>query len=404
MITSLYIHVPFCLSRCGYCNFYSGEPLEELAGYPALVAAEAKLRATQLSTGPLKTLYFGGGTPSLLGAEGLGKILEAVQAIVLLEENAEVTVEVNPAARLPFTELAKLGITRVSIGVQALDDKNLAHLGRTHSAAEALATVKAAAAAGLSVSSDLIYGYRGLTCDALVQAASALIACGVNHLSAYSLESTDVGSDSAAATDDTANATCAVAHTTGATGTIVHADAEQERAHLLALTETLAALGVIRYEVSNFARPGFESRHNTNYWEGGGYLGLGPGAHGYLPEVGAFGERYENRPDLAAYRASVQKGALPPMTHELLTQQESLLERLLLNLRRASTFSTSDILPGSPQGLGALRKLLQELCRSGDLVALGSDYAPTPTGLERADGLALWLFERLKSQIIHFSG
>jgi oxygen-independent coproporphyrinogen-3 oxidase len=371
MIRSLYIHVPFCQSRCTYCNFYSGEPLEGLADYPALIAAEAILRSRQLRPGPLKTLYLGGGTPSLLGVEGIGEILRAIKDITPLESGCEVTVEVNPASALDFRALAALGVTRVSVGVQALDDANLATLGRTHSAKDALETVREAVAAGMDVSGDLIYGYEGLDCETLTEAAKTLVKCGVGHLSAYSLE------------DSTPDG---VPHTTS----------EVEAAHREALVTTLADLGIERYEVSNFARPGCESRHNVNYWEGGGYLGLGPGAHGYLPEVGNFGERYENQPDLAAYRSALERGELPSMSRELLTREDALMERLLLQLRRASAFSSTDLLPDSSTELTAFRKLLKELCKSGDLVALGSDYVPTPSGLERADGLALWLFERLK--------
>lgn len=359
MATSIYVHVPFCISRCSYCNFYSGEQLSRMEGYPERILAEAGLRRPQFSDPFAATLYIGGGTPSLLGVERIARLIAGIKEIFPLVRDAEVTVEVNPSSALDFASLARAGANRVSIGVQALNDRNLTLLGRVHTGKEALNAVKEAVAAGLNVSADLIYGYEGLTVADIAASADALIDAGVVHLSAYSLE---VGEK------------CAVRK----------ANEEEEQAQADALLERLESRGFLHYEVSNYALPGRESRHNTGYWEGWGYMGLGPGAHGYLPHLGINGERYSNNPDLTSWRKAIDTGALPPCETERPSDSEAALERLFLAFRRSAPFDIRSL--GEISGLEAA---LSRLIESGDLVNAGEfSYRVTSQGLRRADGLA----------------
>lgn len=362
MPTSIYAHVPFCLARCAYCNFYSGEAHEGMEDYPANLALEARLRRAFFPAKQAETLYMGGGTPSLLGPKRLGEAICAIASVFPLAPGAEVTVEVNPAASPDIASYPAAGVNRVSVGVQSLNDGLLATLGRPHDAAQALETVKSAVRAGLSVSADLIYGYAGLTAKGLMRDAEALAEAGARHLSAYSLEA-------------------------GGGCKVEPAAPEDDEAQAEALVERLGELGFVQYEVSNFALPGFESRHNTGYWEGWNYMGLGPGAHGYLAHLEPHGTRYSNAPNLAAWKSSLLAGEIPPGESAPLTASEALLEHLFLTLRRRSPFDPADF-NAHPQLEGGFARLQE----SGDLAPTGdSRLIPTDKGLLRADGLATHL-------------
>ncbi len=376
MIESIYIHVPFCLERCAYCNFYSGESLAHLGEYPALLVEEMRLQREGSPLGPVATLYFGGGTPSLLGVGGVGRVIEGVARLVGLSNGAEVTVEVNPAAGLDFGALASAGVNRVSIGVQALDDTLLRMLGRVHDSELALETVRSAVGAGLRVSGDLIYGFAGLTGELLARSVEVLTGEGVEHLSAYSLEISSMCEDAPA---------------------VEPSSQEVEQLHWESIIESAARAGLRQYEVSNFCLPGCESRHNVNYWEGGGYLGLGPGARGFDPGKGKFGTRYSTVEELASWSDAIESGKLPPCEAEVLAEDEALLERLFLAFRRVAPLKSHKILDGTSYSKVRLDGLFGELVDERDLERIGEDIFPTQKGLRRGDGLAVWAMERLES-------
>lgn len=376
MALSVYVHVPFCDSRCRYCAFYSGEPLAALAAHPHLLGVEAALRRAAWA-GPVQTLYLGGGTPSLLGPRGVAGVVRAVDRTWGLATGAEVTLEGNPGAPLDLAGLRAAGVNRLSLGLQCLDDGLLRQLGRRHAAAEALAALEAAAAAFDRVSADLLLGLPGLGQGALAGWLSQLAAVGVGHVSTYSLEvhaGTSLAQDVAA-------------------GAFLLPDAAEEERQWVEADAALTASGLAAYEVSNYARPGHECRHNLAYWEGAPYLGLGPGAHSFAPEGATWGLRSWNAPGLAGYRAALGSGALPPGGDERLTAAESLLETLFLALRRPA--------PADLLGLAARRGMPTEgfaarvaaAEREGLLARVGARWAPTRAGLRRADGLASWLFD-----------
>lgn len=261
----LYIHVPFCISKCRYCDFYSLTNKRELMPeYVRRVIAAAEYYRNRYAR-RYNSLYFGGGTPLLLGEEQLCEILRAVSPD--LEPDAEVTAEGNPAAAgsFDFAALKAAGVNRLSLGLQSSNERELAALGRIHSPQDAADTVKAAQAAGIdNISLDLMIGIPYQTTESLLESARFCAALGVRHISAYMLK-IEPGTPLASSP---LRALCA---------------GDEETADMyLALAEELRRLGFEQYEISNFAKPGCESRHNLKYWRCEEYLGIGPAAHSFM--------------------------------------------------------------------------------------------------------------------------
>lgn len=310
-----YVHVPFCTKRCGYCAFNTAPYLaaavprfvRALAGEIALAGAAPWRRHVSL-----RTVFLGGGTPSLLAPEELATVLEALRGSFGIAPDAEITVECNPESvtRERMAGYRAAGVTRISLGVQSLDDRVLPALDRLHSAADARRAFDAARAAGFPhVSLDLIYGLPGQDETGWTRTVEDALGWGPDHLSAYAL-SLDEGSAWTA---------------TGVPG--LPGD-DAVAAQYAALTRLAAAAGFEHYEVSNYARPGHRSAHNQIYWRAEEYLAFGPGACGFLGDV-----RYANAKPLERYCATVEAGRLPVATHESLTPRQQLAERLFLGLR-----------------------------------------------------------------------
>ncbi len=320
---AVYVHVPWCLQRCPYCDFAT----EAIAparipheAYARAVVRELELRAgaTGAPIEPI-SLFFGGGTPSLWDRDAIGAV---VRAVTDLGPVSEVTVECNPTSidRDRAAALRDRGVTRLSLGVQSLRDRHLRYLGRLHDAAGALRAVReAAAAGGLRVSADLMFGMADQRRDELVEDARALVGEGCEHLSCYAL--------------------------TIESGTRFGELARKGRLPRLpdddvadlyeALEETLASLGLEHYEVSNYARPGRGSEHNLSYWRGEAYLGLGAGAVGCVPagDGSRSALRWRNAHDVPAYLAALDRGEPPPGEREALTPDTRVLEGLMLGMR-----------------------------------------------------------------------
>jgi oxygen-independent coproporphyrinogen-3 oxidase len=310
-----YLHVPFCTKRCGYCSFNTAPDapgaverfLPALLGEIDLVAGAPWAGAVDL-----RSVFLGGGTPSLLPAETMADILERLRARLGIEPGAEITVECNPES-VSLERLAgyrRAGVTRISLGVQSLDDRILPTLDRLHSAAQARRAFDDARAAGFDdVSVDLIYGLPGLDLATWEETVKRALGWEPDHLSAYAL-TLDEGSlwNSAGVTSLPAE--------------------ETVTAQYGRLTELAAEAGFEHYEVSNYARPGHRSTHNQIYWRAEEYLGLGPGACGFLGDV-----RYGNVKPVERYGALVAAGVPPVATHETLTPRQRMAERLILGLR-----------------------------------------------------------------------
>jgi oxygen-independent coproporphyrinogen III oxidase len=294
----------------------------------------------------IPTIFFGGGTPSLLEPDAMSRILDAVRDGFALEGGAEVTVECNPesvsSAKLAAYRAA--GVNRISLGVQALDDSILTHIGRLHDKRGARAAFEAARQAGYdNVSVDLMYGLPGLDVGAWTRAVEAVLDWQPEHLSAYGL-TLDAGS------------------LWGAKGVSGLPPEDDVVAQYWALARAAAAHGYEHYEISNYARPGFRSRHNLTYWRAAEYLAAGPGACGYVGDV-----RYGNIKPLARYCAALQEGALPIDTSERLTAEQRVAERLILGLRTADGVPAA-LLGGRAAGDAPLARRLADWRAGGLLV------------------------------------
>lgn len=263
----LYIHIPFCDGKCPYCDFYSMRgDAAAMDRYTDAVCTSLTHWGARLSA-PVDTVYFGGGTPTLLGAARLNRMLAAARAAFAVAPDAEITAEANPASaqELLFRAMRAGGFNRLSMGLQSADADELHFLGRRHTAAQAAEAVHAAQEAGFrNLSLDLMIGLRGQTADSLRRSVDFCASLGVPHISAYLLkveQGTAFGAraDKLALPDD--DAQVALYHTVCA---------------------ALRSHGYAQYEISNFARPGFASRHNLKYWHDAPYLGIGPAAHSFL--------------------------------------------------------------------------------------------------------------------------
>ncbi len=321
----IYVHVPFCAARCGYCDFNTYTP-SELAGsgaspdgWAAAVRQELALARSVVGARPVDTVFVGGGTPSLLGADRLAAVLDAVRATFGLAAGAEVTTESNPESTSPafFARLAEAGFTRVSLGMQSAAPHVLRVLDRRHTPGRAVAAAREARAAGLAhVNLDLIYATPGETDDDLRASLDAVLDAGVDHVSAYAL----IVEDGTALSRRVAR------------GELPAPDDDVAAARYEIVDDVLAAAGLPWYEVSNWASSdAARCRHNLGYWLDGDWWGLGPGAHSHLA-----GARWWNVKHPARYAARLAAGESPEAGREVLTDAERATERVMLRLRLAS--------------------------------------------------------------------
>ncbi|MFC4725957.1 radical SAM family heme chaperone HemW [Glycocaulis abyssi] len=313
----LYIHWPYCVRICPYCDFnvYKAKGADSAALVDALITDMARWRAV---TGPrtLTSVHFGGGTPSLMEAGDIARVLEAAEALWGLEPEAELGLEANPAERARLNDIVAAGINRLSVGVQSLDDAALARLGRDHDARAGLDALEIARSLVARVSADLIYARHGQSLADWEDELSTVLALGVDHLSAYQLT----------IEDGTAFARQVKR------GALVPPE-EELAADMFELTQGLtSAAGLEPYEISNHARgEDHRSRHNRLYWTGGDWIGIGPGAHGRIGSHAGGGRMAHGAPLRPAdYIAASRE----PINHlERLTALEEAQERVLMALR-----------------------------------------------------------------------
>jgi putative oxygen-independent coproporphyrinogen III oxidase len=347
----VYVHVPFCATRCGYCDFNTYTPGElGAAASPAsgalaaswleAVRRELTLATRVLGSGaspvpPADTVFVGGGTPSLLGASGLASVLQAVRSTFGLTADAEVTTEANPESTSPqfFAGIRAAGFTRVSLGMQSTAPHVLAVLDRTHTPGRAVAAAREARAAGIEhVNLDLIYGTPGERPDDLRASLDAVLAAGVDHVSTYALVVED-GTALAARVRR---------------GELPAPDDDLLATRYELVGSVLSSAGFRWYEVSNWARSeAARCRHNLGYWLGRNWWGVGPGAHSHIGGV-----RWWNVKHPTAYAARLASGASPTYAREVLSCSQRRLERIMLELR------LSDGLPSSvldARGIAAAR-------------------------------------------------
>lgn len=267
-MAGIYIHVPFCRQKCLYCDFYSVASQSRRLELVNSIIDEIGLQQAYLNELPVKTIYFGGGTPSTLSFEELSRIISKLYQHFKVDASAEITLEANPEDLTPeyLADLRRLGINRLSVGIQSFVDDHLSYFGRKHSAMEAIEAIQNARAAGFSnISADLIYGFPGLTAEQWKQNVETMVGLGVEHISAYQLM-VEQGS---------------VFFKRQQKGKFTPVDDDESAENYRILTRRLKDCGYEHYELSNFCKPGYFSRHNSSYWFGEPYLGLGPSAHSF---------------------------------------------------------------------------------------------------------------------------
>lgn len=315
----LYVHVPFCITRCGYCDFNTYTPAELGGVNPDawLTALGTELeRATARLGGPtVDTVFVGGGTPSLLGGARLTTLLGMVRDQFTLAPDAEITTEANPESTWPefFEEIREAGYTRVSLGMQSVVPRLLGVLDRVHTPNRSAAAAREALALGFEhVSLDLIYGTPGETDDELLRSVDTAVETGVDHVSAYAL----------VVEEGTAMARRV------RSGELVPPDDDVLAHRYDLIDERMSAAGMSWYEVSNWARPGGECRHNMGYWDRGEWWGAGPGAHSYVGSTRWWNVKHPN-----TYGSKITEGGLPVAGFEQLSADALHTEEVLLQIR-----------------------------------------------------------------------
>lgn len=372
-MSSLYVHVPFCRRKCIYCDFYSvGERLADWESLVRKYLEEFDARRGEIPL-PAKTLYLGGGTPSLMPAESLSSLVEALTSRSAIGEGSvERTIEINPDDVTAEKAAAwqRLGLNRFSIGVQSFDDTLLHTIGRRHDAASARRAVETLKPLG-DVSLDLIFALPEQTVEQWRQTVAEAVALRPQHISAYALMYEE-GTPLTRRRDN---------------GTIREADDDTYLAMFSYLSDALAAAGYRQYEISNYALPGHESRHNSAYWDGTPYLGLGPAAHSYDGRR----TRRANPADIRRYLSHDFTNRF--YTEETLTDSELAEEYLLTRLRTARGIDLADFQRRFPS-LSA--DLLTHPLPTPGLVAIENNRLHlTRAGIMTSDAVILQLAQRL---------
>ncbi|HRC43313.1 MAG TPA: radical SAM family heme chaperone HemW [Nitrospira sp.] len=374
----LYIHVPFCHQRCHFCAFYleihHAPAAEDFLG---ALLTELRLYGEQRVFGsePLQSVYFGGGTPTTLPAPQLATVLSAVKDTFGLRDEAEITVEAHPGSvtRDSLSHLRKAGFTRVSFGAESMNQLELDRVGRPGSPMSTMQMVTAARQAGFSdLNLDLMYGLPGQTIESWAASLRQIVDLAPTHLSCYAL-TVEEGTALQAAIRR---------------GTLPAPDETLQNEMEDLADNLLSRAGFTRYEISNYCRPGFASRHNQLHWTGGDYLGLGPSAQSYVA-----GLRFGNVSDLSAYHASLRTGTLPVTESEQLTTADDACERLVFGLRLTEGITLRETGALAFPGLtGKVNELIGDdiLERKGERVRL------TTRGRRYADTVAVALLASLK--------
>ncbi len=365
-----YFHIPFCKRACAYCDFHFSTSTK---GRDALLDAMEKemlLRSKEIGDAPVGTLYFGGGTPSLLEPARIASFIQLARDLFRVQRDAEVTLEANPDDIAPerVQHRKSMGITRLSLGTQSVREDRLRWMGRAHDAEQALKSIGLIAKAGFaSWTIDLIYGLPGMTLAEWDEQLTIALDHGMPHLSAYCL---------------TVEPRTALAHQVNK-AVVTMPDDDAQSAQFDRLMERMEAAGLDHYEISNFGLPGHHSRHNTSYWEGVPYLGIGPAAHSFDGS-----KRRWNVANNARYVKGVLEGA-PHWEEETLTPEQRTNERLLTGLRTSQGVDLARLELDVP---GLQRKAVERWMATGHLEHREGRLVLTRAGRHFADRIASDLF------------
>jgi len=367
----LYLHIPFCVSKCRYCNFFSVTERQRIPDFLAALFREMTLRRNVFES--FDTLYIGGGTPSILTSDQLNGLMVQLHQNFEILEDAEITLEVNPAdIEGPILEsMLSQGINRLNIGVQSFENTVLNFLGRRHNGRQAIQAIQAARQSGFdNFGIDLIYGIPGQSRCAWKRTLEQAVSLNIPHLSCYQLTlepGTPLGK----------------AH---ALGLFQMPDNDELFELFMETSEFLEDSGYCHYEVSNFSRgESLTSRHNSKYWQHVPYLGLGPAAHSF----DGF-KRWENVRSLEGYLQKLHGGELPIKNCEALTSEELQLESLFLGFRTKAGIHLKDFADKYGWDLWSMKKnSLEPLLAAGHLKIADGRLQPTRTGMALADSMAL---------------
>jgi len=373
-MAGIYIHIPYCRQKCIYCNFFSLASKRHADVFVPTIIREMELRNQYLGGAFIETIYLGGGTPSLLEPASVKEMLDSIQTLFKVAEDAEITLEANPddLGREKLRGFRASGINRLSIGIQSFIDEDLHFLNRVHSAGEAIACIREARDSGFSnLSIDLIYGIPGQDYSRWEFNLKQAFDLDIPHISAYALtveERTPLEKKIAA-------------------GALPAIQESLQEEHFDILCRMMEHHGYLHYEISNFCRPGMFARHNTSYWNGIPYLGLGPSAHSYDGE-----SRQWNLPNLTQYVTSVKEGMIPS-ERELLSKFQQFNEYIMTSLRTMWGCDLQYVeFQFGPTWKEQLLRDSYKYLQGGMLSIEGDKLLLTRDGKFRADGIASDLF------------
>lgn len=377
-MSGIYLHIPFCKQACHYCDFHFSTSIRRKMDMLSAFEIEIGMRKNELAIADqpksaIQTIYFGGGTPSLLHPDEIERMISCIQDNFEVDSDAEITLEVNPddLEKARIKELSKTSVNRFSIGIQSFRDEDLVFMNRAHDREQALSSLEIACTYIDNVSIDLIYGIPGLDSDAWKANLKQAFEFPVRHISSYAL---------------TVEPKTALDHFIR-TGKCEAPDEEQARIHFEILMEESAKQDFIHYEVSNFAKTGYFSRHNTSYWQGKSYLGIGPSAHSYSGS-----SRSWNVANNAKYLKGIERGD-PDRELEILSETDRMNELIMTGLRTIWGLSLESF--GSQFGVHHLKKLKlssDRFLREGLLEIESGRLRATKAGFFLIDGIASDLF------------
>lgn len=372
-MSGIYIHIPFCKKACHYCDFHFSTSLKNKTSFLKALGKELVLRADEFKNQSVETIYFGGGTPSILEVDEVEAILEIIQDHYQVIAQPEITLEANPddLSDKKIKVLASTPINRLSIGVQSFGDKELKMMNRAHSAAEVKQSLTTATQYFENITIDLMYGIPGLSNEEWEANIQQALDFGIHHISSYAL------------TVEEGTALSSFIKK----GTYPELDENLAAAHFDILVESLNQAGFDHYEISNFGKPNFYSKHNTSYWLGKHYLGFGPSAHSYKEGI-----RSWNVANNVKYIQSLNDGELPS-TQEKLSEKNVYNELLMTGLRTIWGVSLKKVAEEfGTQKLADLTKQIQPFLETNTLKIENDRLKTTVKGKFLADGIASELF------------
>lgn len=373
-MAGIYIHIPYCRQKCHYCNFFSVASRATMHAMVGAIRHEMLLQRTYTDKQSIETIYFGGGTPSILESSGLEKLMNGLRQNFEIDEKSEITLEANPddISTENLKRWKNLGINRLSIGIQSFRDEDLKYLNRVHNAGKAIDCLTMAKEAGFNnLTLDLIFGIPGLSDEGWLFNINTALDLQIPHISAYSL------------TVEPRTALDLLIRK----GKAAPVDEQQSARQFEILMETMSARGYLHYEISNYCLPGHFAKHNTAYWKGETYLGLGPSAHSYNGKT-----RQWNVSSITEYLEAITKNKLPAES-ESLTEQQQYNEFIMTGLRTMWGCDINEIkLKYGAKYASYFTKNISPWLKNGFIEKTTSVYTLTQKGKLLADGIASDLF------------